>query len=217
MAANDNVGSGIKEYKEGDIVFLEYEPGDKFYLVKSGSVKIVNMVSGIEKTVGIITESNFFGEMAILEEAPRNASAIANEDSILIEFKRDDFESIMTNTPMLALKILRTFSMRIFNTKKRLQILKIKEPEFRICGCFLLFADMNNIKKEQFSKAQVFDTTAEDIASWCALSLSETNHVLLRLLKLDKIKIESQSITVSNLDEFQRIVNKKIRSMQPEH
>ncbi len=211
--ATNNMESDAKEYKEGDIIFLEFEPGDKFYLIQSGSVRIIKMVSDIEKTIDIITVGDFFGEMAILEEAPRSAGAIANEHSVIIEFKRDNFESLLTSNPMLTLKILRGFATRIFDAKKRLLILQFKDPEIRVYSCFLLLAEIKHIKRELYLKPQIFDTTPEDIASWCALSVMQTNHVISKLIRLNKVSMGAKSIVVNNLDEFQRIIDKKRKAI----
>ncbi len=63
-----------KTYEKGEIIFCEYEPGNTFYLIQSGNVKIVKIFGGIEKTIDILKPGEFFGEMALLENAPRSAS-----------------------------------------------------------------------------------------------------------------------------------------------
>ena len=66
-------------FQKGDIIFCEYEPGDNFYLIQEGSVQIVKIMGNIEKIIDILYPGEIFGEMAILEEAPRSATAMANE------------------------------------------------------------------------------------------------------------------------------------------
>ena len=63
-------------FNAGDIIFCEHEPGDTFYLIQSGRVQIVKIVDDIEKIIDILQPGEIFGEMAILEEAPRSASKV---------------------------------------------------------------------------------------------------------------------------------------------
>ncbi len=211
-----NTTNNSKEYKEDQIIFLEYEPGNTFYLIQSGSVRITKLVSNIEKTVDIITAGDFFGEMAILEEAPRSASAIANENSVVIEFDKDSFDVLMKDNPMLALKILRSFSIRIFDSKNRLTILRFKEPEIKVYACLLTLAEINHISKDAYHKPQILDATAAEIASWTALTTAEVNHVLTRLARTGKITIQNKSMVVKNLDEIQRLIDKKRKTLHPD-
>ena len=66
-----------KTYHKGDIIFCEYEPGDTFYLIQSGRVQIVENNGRYRENHRYPAAGEVFGEMAILEEAPRSASAIA--------------------------------------------------------------------------------------------------------------------------------------------
>jgi len=67
------------EYEPNDIIFCEFEPGNDFYFIQSGRVEIVKIINNREKTLDILGAGDVFGEMAILEEEPRSASAIAIE------------------------------------------------------------------------------------------------------------------------------------------
>ncbi|PKL11138.1 MAG: Crp/Fnr family transcriptional regulator, partial [Spirochaetae bacterium HGW-Spirochaetae-6] len=69
--------SYVKNFKEGEIIFCEYEPGSTFYLIKKGRVKITKISEKYEKTLDVLGEGSLFGEMAIIEQAPRSATAIA--------------------------------------------------------------------------------------------------------------------------------------------
>ncbi|MBT3275151.1 MAG: cyclic nucleotide-binding domain-containing protein, partial [Spirochaetales bacterium] len=79
-------------FQSGDIIFCEYEPGDTFYLIQSGRVQIVKIMDDIEKTIDYLNPGEIFGEMAILDAAPRSASAIAADSVKALEFNRENFE-----------------------------------------------------------------------------------------------------------------------------
>ena len=74
--------------------------------------------------------------MAILEEAPRSASAIAIEKVEALEFNKRNFEVLLRGNPQIALKLLQTFIKRIYDQKRRFMILTLKEPAARIADVF---------------------------------------------------------------------------------
>ncbi len=57
-----------KEFQPNELIFCEYEPGNEFYFIQSGRVRIVKIINNREKTLDVLTEGDVFGEMSILEE-----------------------------------------------------------------------------------------------------------------------------------------------------
>ena len=69
-----------KVFKAGEMIFSEFEKDDTFYFIISGRVQLVKLIGDIEKMLDILQPSEMFGEMAILEDSPRSATAIALDD-----------------------------------------------------------------------------------------------------------------------------------------
>ncbi|MEK6797213.1 MAG: Crp/Fnr family transcriptional regulator [Spirochaetota bacterium] len=203
-----------KVWDASEIIFLEYEPGDKFYLIQTGKVKIVKIIGDIEKNIDILLPGDIFGEMAILEQQPRSATAIAAERSRLLEFTKENFEIILKGNPALALKLLKVFSKRIFDAKRRLMILQLPEPEYRVADCLLMFAEQANIPRDQYVHEQEFSATIEDVANWCGLAPAEAQKLLANFLKTGKLEIFEKRIVVKNLNEFQRMIDMKRNKKQ---
>ena len=106
-------------FRKGDIIFCEYEPGDTFYLLQSGRVQIVQHHGGPGKEHRTsCNPAEVFGEMAILEEAPRSATTIALDEVKALEFNRENFEVLMMGNPQIAMKLLKLFVNRIYDQKR---------------------------------------------------------------------------------------------------
>jgi len=69
-----------KVFKSDEIIFSEHEPGETFYVIQSGKVKLVRNDGEFERVLAVIQTPEMFGEMAILEGSPRSASAIAVDE-----------------------------------------------------------------------------------------------------------------------------------------
>ena len=130
-----------RTFQKGDIIFCEHEPGDNFYLIQTGRVQIVKIMGEIEKIVDILNPGEIFGEMAMLEEAPRSATAIALDKVEAFEFNKENFELLLKGNPQIALILLKLFAKRIYDQKRRLMILTLKDPEAKVADVFIMLGE----------------------------------------------------------------------------
>jgi CRP/FNR family cyclic AMP-dependent transcriptional regulator len=104
-------GAGVpaREFKAGEIIFKEDDSGAEFYVIQSGKVDILlgNRLLG---TLGV---HDIFGEMALIDPAPRSATAVAKTDVILVPVGEKQFLFLVTRTPNFALNVMRTLARRL--------------------------------------------------------------------------------------------------------
>jgi len=199
------------EYEPNDIIFCEFEPGNDFYFIQSGRVEIVKIINNREKTLDILGTGDVFGEMAILEEEPRSASAIAIEHVKLLRFRRENFDALLQGNPQLAYKLLVIFSKRIYDAKRRLMILLLDDPQLKIM-------DVMNMLAEQDPHLDVQEpitlrVTIQEIANWAGMQINDVQKLLTHLNKLGKIELFNDRVIVRNIRDFQRMVNSRRKSM----
>ncbi len=104
-----SVPAGTVLFKEGDI-------GEAFYLLKEGTVEVYKNDSGSDKPVISISstdESNFFGEMALVEGAPRNATIKTKGACKVLEIDKVNFDMLLRINSFIALRIMTALTRRI--------------------------------------------------------------------------------------------------------
>ena len=118
----------ICKYSTGDVVFEQGAPGDGVYVVLKGCVEVVQK-DGEEDEKVLLSQSesgSFFGEIALLEDAPRTAAAVAAEDTRLALFSRDALHQLAEQRPHLGVKIAiqlsRIVAERLRQTNHSLQV-----------------------------------------------------------------------------------------------
>lgn len=194
-------------FEPGQIIFCEYEPGNDCYFIQEGEIKITKTVGNNQKTLDILKPGDFFGEMAILEEEPRSASAIAVDSIKALRFKRENFDSLMNSIPQLAFQLLKIFANRIFDQKRRLQILIIDEPAPRIADVFLMLAEKE--KNYGQTNQMVFPISIDDVAAWAGMAPSETHRVISGFVNQGKVELFADRIVIKNINDFKRMVATK--------
>ncbi len=125
-----------RHFKSDEIVFWEGEPGVGMYIIQEGAVKIYKTLpDGNDKQLAVLKNGDFFGELALLDESPRSASAVAMETSQILGLFRPEFFDILERKPKLGLKVTTKLAQMIGNrlriTNNELQSLcaRIHRPE----------------------------------------------------------------------------------------
>lgn len=109
-----------KIVEAGSIIFKENEMAEEMYIVKSGKIEVFKEINGEKKSVAILGPKAFFGEMAILEEAPRSLSVMAVEDSALISIDKESFRQAIFQYPDIALGVLKVLSFRLRQANEKI-------------------------------------------------------------------------------------------------
>jgi CRP-like cAMP-binding protein len=200
-----------RTFEPGEIIFSEYEPGDSFYLIQSGRVKISKIVGDIEKTIDILQPPEFFGEMAILEGAPRSATAQTVDRVKVLEFNRANFEVLMMGNPQMALRLLKLFTKRIWDQKRRFMILTLDDPQARVADVFLMLSETSAAVtgSEQEGEKREFKVTIDDVAHWAGMSSAEVQTILGHFANQRRVELFADRITVRNINDFSRFVNSR--------
>ena len=201
-------GRFAKTFQPGEMIFSEFEPGDNFYLIQSGRVQLIKLIGDVEKTLDVLQPSEMFGEMAILDNSPRSATAIALDTVKLLEFNRQNFEILMLGNPQIALKLLRMFAKRIYDSKRRFMILTLDDPQAKIADVFLML-DESQPDIDRTTESREFKTTMDDVAHWAGMTLSDTQSILSTFVAQMRIEIYPDRIIVKNINDFTRFVGTK--------
>jgi CRP-like cAMP-binding protein len=95
----------------GSHVFKENDPGDGLYLIRSGKIRISRRVvpegkrESSEQLLTVLTSGNLFGEMALADNEPRSADAVAEGDTVLFWLSHAEYERLQAGHPVTALKV----------------------------------------------------------------------------------------------------------------
>jgi len=91
-----------QKFKKGEVVIQQGETGDAFYMISTGSVS-VNIKKGMsEKKVAGLADGDFFGETALVTDAPRNATVIAEAPTELFVLHKVSFKKILLANPKIS-------------------------------------------------------------------------------------------------------------------
>jgi CRP/FNR family transcriptional regulator, cyclic AMP receptor protein len=105
-------GAPVRSFKAGDVIFKEGDPAEELFIVKSGSVEIRLG----NRLLDTLPERSIFGEMALIDPAPRSATAVAATDATIVPVGEKQFIFLVTRTPHFALNVMRVLARRLRST-----------------------------------------------------------------------------------------------------
>lgn len=198
-----------KTYEPEEVIISEFEPGDCFYLIQSGEVQLVKLVNGAKKNLDILKPGEFFGEMAILDNSPRSATCMALGKVECLEFNKENFELLVTGNPQIAIILLKLFCKRVYDQKRRIRILVIKDPQARIADVFQMLDEMNPVSNPN-ERQRRFNVTIADIAHWTGYTPEITRDEINKFVEKRKIEVYDNYVIVSNIADMKRLVDARI-------
>jgi CRP-like cAMP-binding protein len=119
-------------FPKGSFVFADGEKGEELFVILAGQVQICKVLGGTEMIFTMLKTGDIFGEMAIMEDKPRSASAIAYEDSKIMLIKKSDFGSMAATKPDIIERLTVMLADRIWYSYKQLGNLQLLDPVGRM-------------------------------------------------------------------------------------
>jgi CRP-like cAMP-binding protein len=136
----------MRTYDKGEIIFCEGEPAKELYIVQAGRVQIIKYADGKEIIVNNLKDGDIFGEMALLDNKPRYASAIPLELSNIIVMSKDNFGTITETNPGLMAKVITVLSERVWVSHKKAVNSKISDINYRFADILMILAEQAKVR-----------------------------------------------------------------------
>ncbi|MFH1700881.1 MAG: Crp/Fnr family transcriptional regulator [Candidatus Zixiibacteriota bacterium] len=204
----EETGDNIKAAK-GTFLFFQGDPGEKFYLVLSGKVKIhKNSPDGKEQILMMAFPGDSFGEAALFARTNYPANAEAIEDSILMSFSRDKFLRLINEHPALAINMIGRLSSLLHHLSRLVQQLSLEDISTRLASYLLEF--MPDYKPGEKPKI-ILGEKKMTLASILGTIPETLSRAFAKLTKINVIEVDGQEITVNDPAQLEEIAaGKKI-------
>ncbi len=204
VADNPQTGSMSRNYKDNTMIFCENEPGNELYIIQGGRVKITKIVDE-EVLLAVLKTGDIFGEMALLENKPRSASAITFGDVVLLAINKSNFEGMVQSQPQLATRLIQLLSERIWTAYRQLENLMIKEPLGRIYDTLLIQIEKQKIKIAPKTPHN-FEFGFRELFNMVGLPPEKTEALSVQLLEDKHFRLDDGKIICTDLEELEKNV-----------
>ena len=194
-------GEMMRSYKQNTMIFSECQSGADMFIVQSGSVKIVKVVDGSEVMLALLKKGDIFGEMALLDNRPRSACAIAHDDCTLMVINRTNFDQMVSTQPQLVARLTSMFAERLWSMYRQLANTELRNPREKMVDMLALQVEKS---RQQPVKGVPFETdfTITDIINLCGIPSNEVRTAAWQLESDQNVKVKNGKIVVPDVEEL---------------
>ncbi len=130
-----------RDYDAGAVLFREGDAGDFMYVVQSGEVEIRRVVGDHERVLAVLPAGEFVGEMALINQRPRSATAVVRRPARLLVIEPRTFEAMIRGKTEIAVRMIRTLAGRLERANHQIELLLLPNANHRVVQCLRRMAD----------------------------------------------------------------------------
>jgi CRP-like cAMP-binding protein len=191
-----------RAYTKGQMILLEDDLGQTFFVIAEGSVKITRLSdAGREVILAMLGESDFFGEMSLLDGAGRSANVVALEESEVLTLARNDFLDILQQYPKISISLLEELTQRIRKSDQQIESLSLSDVEQRIGITLIRLAEELGTIKQGSVKIKNLPYQ-QDIANMAGTSRETVSRTFKLLEEKGLVTREGRKLTIYNFNQF---------------
>jgi CRP/FNR family cyclic AMP-dependent transcriptional regulator len=195
-----------KQLQPGEVLFHEGDRGEIMYLIREGKIKITKGKGDEEKTLAVLKEGDFFGEMAIIDGSPRSAGAVAVTPVSLLVIDKESFKAKLRENPLIEY-VLETLSRRLRNADEQIRLLTIKSEERRVLAHIITKAKETG--KETEGGIEISPFSIEGLAHITGMSENKVKDYVNKLIQVNLVALRENSLLIrgiGDLDDYLRYI-----------
>jgi CRP/FNR family cyclic AMP-dependent transcriptional regulator len=191
----------------GRVIFEEGETGDTMYIIQRGRVKITKKVVEVDKILMVLGKGDFFGEMALIRQTKRTATATAVDDCELLTFNRNSFFNMISKNSNIAMNIIETLCLRLEKADNQIRDLAKKDLKSLVISAFndLRRTERSKIQGEQAASILKYQDTIRNIALQINAQEKEVESIIDLLVASGFLSTDKKIIRVLKIEELDKL------------
>ena len=188
----------VQSYPKDTLLFAEGESGNNLYIIQAGSVKITKVVNHHEVVLAVLNKGDIFGEMAMLENKPRAASAEIYEDCTLLSVNRKNFTNLINDQPEMVVRLTTLMSERIWLLYRQLANTLIENPMGRLYDALVIQLEKNRVDLSS-EGPYLCNFGVKELTGMAGIPEMEGRELCKKLIALKKITLINDKIFVNSV------------------
>ncbi len=185
-----------RKFPKDSVIFFEHDPGDSLFMILSGRVKVTILSDdGREIILSVLGEKDFFGEMSLLDNEPRSATAIAMEDTEVVILHQREFLSIVERRPRVLVLMLAVLSSRLRKANHQIGSLALLDVYGRVAAVLLEMAKESGTRLKD-GRICFRRPTHQEIANMIGATRETVSRMISDLHRQGYIEISGKNVII---------------------
>jgi CRP/FNR family transcriptional regulator, cyclic AMP receptor protein len=199
-------GMRVRRFRRGETIFHLGDPGDALFIVMAGSIKITLPAdTGDEAILATLRPGDFFGELALLDGAPRSATAVAIEATETYILPRDQFRVLIATEPVMREALLATLAAEVRRLTHHVEELHFLDITGRLASRLARLAAESGARRLADGSVQLAGPlTQGDLAAMIGCTRQSVNKLLGMFSEEGLIRLDRERIVILDLEGLAR-------------
>ena len=187
-----------RKYPKDGVIFFENDVGDALFMILSGRVKVTILSDdGREIILAMLSDANFFGEMSLLDNEPRSATAIALQETEMVVLHQRDFLSIVEKRPRVLINLLSVLSSRLGKANQQIGNLALHDVYGRVARILLEMASEDGTRQAD-GRVTFRRPTHKEIANMIGATRETVSRMISDLHRQGYIEIAGKNVIIQD-------------------
>jgi CRP/FNR family transcriptional regulator len=194
----------MRNYTKGRIIFMEGEPGEAFYYIKSGLVKISKISSdGREHILHILNEGHVFAEVTLFNNTSYPATAEVLEEAQIGMIKNSDLQKLIVENPEISLELIKYLNHRLIEAQNKVRNLALYDTFGRTAQALVKLAEDHG-KKTAAGVELDLGISRQELANIVGTTRETVIRVLAAFKKEKSIELDKSNIIIKDIDKVKQ-------------
>lgn len=185
-----------REFAVGEVLFREGDVGTEMFVIQAGRVRVTKRVAGADFVIATLGRGEFLGEMAILNNKPRTATATVIDEATCLVIDAKTLESMIAKNSEIAMRLVKKLAARLDAADALVQILMHPDPKARV---LLGLKRQAETFGEQTEEGVWLDISPEALAREVGAEPAQVYEVLARLKRLQIASDDNGAMVISDM------------------
>jgi CRP/FNR family transcriptional regulator, cyclic AMP receptor protein len=196
-----------RRFSANQVIFHLGDPGGLLYIISHGKVKISHSTAdGQEALLAIFGQGDFFGELALLDETPRSATAEALEATETLTLHRTEFMRFMEEHPIFMRHVLHVLARRIRHMNNQISDIFFLDLPGRLARTLLMLAEQHGVVGKEGTSIEL-SLTQTDLAEMTGATRVSINKALGRFRRSGWVNIKGRKFTILNAEALENMIH----------
>ena len=197
----------LRHFDADQVIFHYGDPAGLLYVIIGGKVKITySSPDGQEAVLAILGEGDFFGELALLDDSPRSATAATIESTETLTLHRDEFLNYIDSNPAFARHVLHILAKRIRHLNKQVSDIFFLDLPARLARTILLLAEQHGEPAADGTLITI-SLTQTDLAEMTGATRVSINKALGRFRRAGWVRVDGRHLTVLKRSALEHLIH----------
>jgi CRP-like cAMP-binding protein len=191
-----------KEFAQGTVLFREGEPGKEMYVVQQGRVTVSKKVGDVEKILASLGPGEFLGEMSILNNRPRSATATCAEPARLLVIDAKTFEAMVRSSAEIAIRMIKKLSDRLAAADEQIENLLFADASSRVVHFLATAAE----KVPKGAAGHGLGVAPRELPARVGVRPEQAEEVLAKLVRSRIVSVEPDRLLVPDVAKLRHFL-----------